>query len=380
MKIKTGTLFIRAMVIVLLLFLSLSCFSFALVTTYKHRDDTANLAFNQGNIYIGIQHEANPLQLEDSPKTLDSFLQIYDTIRSSPYTYYEIYQQPIDGMAQGQFFPNYYDNVSFDSDQALCLQISENVQTDFDLSILSGRFFNAGDFIHESGTTVPVIMGYEYSQMYSVGDVFSAGYLLSQFDFEIIGFLNNGCNISTSSFYIPLNRVIIIPSFRFRDLPQSANEYVTQKIHYANKTSGKFKIPEEMFDEAYAFVTDLTAKSNVGKYSLTSTSFEEINRMRGFDLKICFVVSSLLCLIFAGAALFSLKRLCGNHEKKLSPVRRIVIASAVIGIAFLLSLIPSYYFYLQLGFYFHATLLHFIFIGILWIVSILILGKKKCVS
>ncbi len=364
-----------------MLSLSLSCFSFALGITYKHRDDTADLAFNQGNIYIGIQHEANPLQLEDSPKTLDSFLQIYDTIRSSPYTYYEIYQQPLDcSLSQGQFFSNYYDNASSDSDQALCLQISENVQTDFDLSILSGRIFNADDFIHESGTTVPVIMGYEYSQMYSVGDVFSAGYLLSQFDFEIIGFLNNGCNISTSSFYIPLNRVVIIPSFQFRELPQSANEYVTQKIHYANKTSGKFKIPEEMFDEAYAFVTDLTAKSNVGEYSLTSTSFEEINRMRGFDLKICFVVSSLLCLIFAGAALFSLKRLCGNYAKKLSPVKRIVIALTTIGIAFLVSLIPSYYFYLQLGLYFHATLPHLIFVGVFWIASILVLGKEKNVS
>lgn len=260
---------------------------------YTLRTDRAEITYNGGCIYIGIQHEYNPLKLKNSPETLRGFQSIYDALEALPFDYYEIYHQPLDCSAsEGMFYGLYSAEASRTSEWADSVQISRNVQEDFSLNVTQGRSLDDSDFQHGRGQAVPVLMGYDYSGIYGVGDRFSAKYLFSEFTFEIVGFLDKGCAISTSALYIPLDKVVVLPSLAFIDPPQSTREYTTQKIHLANKTSGKLKVRAEDFGEAYGEVQEIVSESAVGSYSVSASSLRYILKEDGTDLGIILALAA----------------------------------------------------------------------------------------
>ena len=292
---------------------------------YTLRTDRAEVTYNGGCIYIGIQHEYNPLKLKNSPETLRGFQSIYDALEALPFDYYEIYHQPLDCSAsEGMFYGLYSAEASRTCEWADSVQISRNVQEDFSLNVTQGHSLDDSDFQHGRGQAVPVLMGYDYSGIYGVGDRFSAKYLFSEFTFEIVGLLDKGCAISTSALYIPLDNVVVLPSLAFIDPPQSSREYTTQKIHLANKTSGKLKVRAEDFGEAYGEVQEIVSESVVGSYSVSASSLRYILKEDGTDLGIILALAAGVHLTGAAGAY-----LLGRRWHSPSPRRRYIVCGAI---------------------------------------------------
>ncbi|MGB4595265.1 MAG: hypothetical protein WBI14_05110 [Anaerolineaceae bacterium] len=302
---------------------------------------------DQGKIYLSIQHESNPLELPNSAQTINGFKEVFNSLNNSSFVYYEIYRQSLDFSFEQDnalYFSETQELVS-SSEQVLSVQISENVQKDFKFSLSSGSYLLPEDFNYKKGNTISVLMGSDYSKLYNVGDVFSAYYLYSPFSFKIVGFLDNSCEISLSLGSINLSKYIIMPSINFDDLPQSNTGYVTQKIHYANKTSGKAKTTEDGFDFSYSYIKSTLENSTVGTYSWTSSSIEKNFLVHGFNIKVLFFSCCILSLAFAATALLLAKKYCltnSFYKSSSHNVSRILLLSTIfISVPLLISLVCS---------------------------------------
>ena len=76
----------------------------------------------------------------------------------------------------------------------------------------NGRSFNSDEYtvVDEN---IPVILGSEYADIYSIGDTIQANYLSLDVCFKIIGFLEEGTQFSISDQDIVLDYYICLPAF-----------------------------------------------------------------------------------------------------------------------------------------------------------------------
>lgn len=248
------------------------------------------LEIDKGYLYINIQHETNPMELSDATSTIENFKLLHSLLEESDYCYYEIYNQPLFNIAT---------NNTDLFEQVGSVQISLNALTSFESKISSGRSFVEKDYFFYNGDRIPAILGSNFKNRLELGDAFNADYLFSTLEFEVVGFWDNNSFIETSMFHINLDDIVVIPSFEFANVPVSEEEYVTQKIHYANKTSGKIKVLQEKFLDACQFVKNLLEKSKVGSYSISFSTFKSALLNKGYSLEIfIFIVLSIfLCSI-----------------------------------------------------------------------------------
>lgn len=364
---RKATIFILDIVLFTIA-LSLLSFSINLIALKEMSDN--NIAFDQGSIYIFIQHETNPLTLADSEQTLDDFEGIIHSLHNLPFSYYEIYQQPLD-FSQNRMNDEYYSyttkELSSSNDQVLSIQISENVQDDFKISVASGRKFFPEDFSLTRGQAIPVLMGSEYANFYSLGDTFSAHYLYSPFTFKIIGFLDSTSDISISVGSTDLDKYIVMPSFSFDYLPATETEYVTQKIHLANKTSGIVRTNEDNFPSGWQEIEQLLNHSDVGDYSWPSSSDEKKLLMMGYNIQVLIPVGFIASILTALSGLLLAKKYFIIQREKFSALRTILVSFGWIGLSLLLSLFVSTYIRIILGLI-PSISLYLIFMAIaLWI-------------
>lgn len=253
------------------------------------------------NSYISLQHETNPLLLNDKITSLEGFKEILSALTSTAtFDYYEIYSQPLDVSESEETFYPYSESLGKNIRDAMCLQISENVQKDFSLDVNEGRLLKSRDFQYQYGKHIPVVMGASYRDKFKVGDTFKAEYLFSSFSFKVVGFFCKDANIRFSSEVIPLNEYIVMPSVNFLDNPSTEHEYVTQKIHYANKTSGTIKVSSEEYDNALIEINTILDRSNVGDYAIGILSTEKLlgfNPGMFFVLTVCIGVLSAMAIV-----------------------------------------------------------------------------------
>lgn len=326
---------LRQIVIVLLLLTTfLSCIFSSMLYTLR-KNDRISIAKNSGTTYVGVQHETNPIGLPNAPTTLKQFEEIITAFQCMPFTYYEIYQQPLDcSLSNNKFFDRISQKFVFNCNYTPCAQVGMNVLHDFNICIVSGRSFDADDFDYTHNKSIPVIMGYNYNVIYNAGEHFTADYLFSNFDFTIIGFADKGSCVNTSTVYLNLDDMIIMPSFIFCELPASDEEYVTQKIHLANKTSGKFKVPAEQFDEACKQLHEIVDNSSVGEYSISCSTYTNALKLMGVDLTILLVACfafSILTGSFAVVLVQAWRKAFGKTFKQSAKILTIYVCLSAIG-------------------------------------------------
>lgn len=293
--------------------------------------DKLSEAEDNGYIYISVQHESNPICLENEEKTIDSFKQINSELSTCGIDYYEVYRQPLDCSESSHVT---YDAVSGElrayCKEAQCIQISENVQEAFELSVDVGRNFCRDDYLHERNEAIPVIMGNHYSDSYFVGDIFSGQYLFEDFDFIVIGFLKEGCKMKFSFGCTNLDEYILMPSFIFANNPQNENEYVTQKIHYANKASGVIKTNEYNFSGDNERIKIILDASQVGSFSVSSSSMVKSYLMNGVNLRLINIFLWVICLGMFFLALWECRKIIAMTEK-IQRKQRIMFCFGILG-------------------------------------------------
>ena len=307
---------------------------------------------DHGSIYISIQHETNPLALADSEQTLSDFEELIHSLHNLPFAYYEIYRQQLD-FSHNEKSTDYYSSTTKElsslNDQVLSIQISENVQDDFKLSVASGRKFLPEDFSLTKGQPISVLMGSEYAKLYSLGDTFSAYYLYSPFTFKIVGFVDSSCKISISVGSTTLDKYIIMPSFSFDDLPESDTEYVTQKIHLANRTSGIARTTEDNFVSGWRQIEQLLNNSDVGNYSWTSSSTEKSLLIMGYNIRVLIPLCGIASILTSMLGFLLAKKYLIFKPRRHPVLRTISISFVCISLSLFFSLLISNYFRIILG-------------------------------
>ena len=346
---KKTTFYVLGILLFTLSFSFLSL-SINLRTLKQISDDDINL--DHGSVYISIQHESNPLALADSEQTLSGFEELIDSLYTLPFAYYEIYRQPLD-FSHNQEITGFYasttNELSSLNDQVLSIQISENVQNDFKISVASGRKFLPEDFSHSKGQPISVLMGSAYAKIYSLGDTFTAYYLYSPFTFKIIGFLDSSCEISFSVGSTNLDKYIIMPSYSFADSPESETEYVTQKIHLANRTSGIVRTTEDNFASGWEQIEQLLNNSKVGNYSWTSSSIEKNLLLKGYNIRVLIPLCIFLSILFSILGLLLVTRHLTFKPCRYSILRSIFVSFLCICLSLFFSLIISKFIHIILG-------------------------------
>ena len=341
----------------------------------KYSDN--DFKFNQGKLYISIQHESNPLELPDTEKTIKDFLEINKVLHY--FSYYEIYRQPLD-ISNSADKPTFYsavtDEISSKSDQVLSLQISENVQSQFGFVATEGMLFQPGDYIVDIGKTIPVLMGAEYRDKFKLGDSFLADYLYSPFRFQVIGFLEHSSIISLSIGSINMDKYIILPSFVFEHLPRSETEYITQKIHLANRTSGLIQTDDEAFEEVWEQLSSFLYQTEVGRYSWTSSSIEKNFLMRGYDINLLFIFGLTLSIVLMFLELNLARRCFHDKLENNSYVTVAFVALTCVCIPSVISAFISSYILKMLGLTLNLPF-YVLSVASSWIILTLYLGKVQ---
>ncbi len=239
------------------------------VIQIQHIEDRI-LDLDKGKIVLTIQHETDPTTLPDTEETIHRFRALYQNLQSlttdEQVFYFELYAQPLylpedqgltaDGMLQSE-------------------QISVNVCSYFGLEVAQGRLLEPGDFTWKEGEAIPVLLGSAFQTHFALGDTFQAEYLFQTFSFQVVGFLAAGSDIVRSNGTVLLDSCVVMPSFEPETQPETPEEYDNQKIHWANRTSGKLYISPEDYARVSRSVYELLDTAGVGEYSVYTSVWTE---------------------------------------------------------------------------------------------------------
>ncbi|MGP4073304.1 hypothetical protein ACTWQB_12205 [Piscibacillus sp. B03] len=89
-------------------------------------------------------------------------------------------------------------------------QLDEKTFSLNNIELSQGRMFNKKEYYWSE--TIPVILGNDYKEIYSIGDNFKLHYLFQNYDAEVIGFLkSNQTAMTTAEPSVNLNRYIVMP-------------------------------------------------------------------------------------------------------------------------------------------------------------------------
>lgn len=279
------------------------------------------LDLDRGKLVLTIQHETDPTTLPDTEETIDRFRTLYQELTTDDrYVYYELYAQPlyltedqgfaVDGMLQSE-------------------QISENVCSYFGLEVAEGRLLEPEDFTWKKGETVPVLLGSAFQTRCALGDMFQAEYLFQPFSFQVVGFLTPGSDLVRSNGTVPLDECVVMPSFEPETPPETPEEYVNQKIHWANRTSGKLDLSPQDYGAVSRSVRELLDTAGVGEYSHYTSLWVEPFWL-GMSLQAAAGVTGLLAaLVGVGVLIFFGKSHCRFSRFLISIVLGLLIGLTV---------------------------------------------------
>ncbi|MDO4293578.1 MAG: ABC transporter permease [Eubacteriales bacterium] len=242
------------------------------------RYDAEALTQDDGKIYITLQHEGNPL-LED----VQYFAAIEEQLqRIEGAVYYEIYGQPI------------YLNDA-EEETLAALQVSDNVLESFGIRIQSGRGFTKADY-RIGERVIPVLAGAALAERFKTGDHFFGEYLFDEYEFVVIGILQEESWMKRSQGSWLLDESIVMPAFH---VDEESGFGDGLRIHYANLTSGMLCTEAAQRDVVLEQAENILASE--GQYGLTTSSMALwVKHMTGLS------VQTMICCLVIMATGFGL--------------------------------------------------------------------------
>ncbi len=140
------------------------------------------------------------------------------------------------------------------------LQVSKGFFEHYGIQAESGELFQAKDYRYKPNETVPVVLGAAYKEVFQLGDVIQADYLMNRMEFRVIGFLKNDAFYQgwNSNELISCERYIIMPAFF--DLPgdefgkRALLQYFTAYI-----------VSDDKYDRIYENIQGIMKKTGVSE-------------------------------------------------------------------------------------------------------------------
>ena len=240
--------------IIILLFLILATNLLVLLAYFSHIVRTVTNANNVA--YVSLQQESSPFDNEQN-----DYIKLHN-ILSQSLKYHEFYNQPLFNKNDMlSFFEAYSGNLERGCEEIASSQIGQMISDRLD--IVQGRNFVNSDFMHNEGSTVPVILGNSYTSIFNIGDKFNLEYLYDNYEFEVVGILKKDSIIELNMTYY-LDKSIIMPFFT---IPVGTELTDGEIIHYANYTSGVVEIPNDKFSADMKFIKNVLNQKICGEYS-----------------------------------------------------------------------------------------------------------------
>lgn len=202
----------------------------------------------------------------------------------------------ISGYEQGRPQPSAKikeDGKNIEVSSIKALHLSENVFSDFNIKLESGEMLTAKDFLYKKDSILPVLLGSSYKGIYKIGDLIKTYNIYGNIKCKVVGFLQKGSNIAISQDYIIfLDRYVVLPSFKFNQLPQTNNEKQAYILKYFMKNNGIIKSQydiQAVSDEISRIIKKTGLEDN--SYILVGQKFA--NTL--FHLTIQEIITILLC-------------------------------------------------------------------------------------
>ena len=117
--------------------------------------------------------------------------------------------------------------------------------------IIRGNAFSASDFLY-NGNRISVLLGYDYLELYHIGDEITVLYAGYPLELKVIGFLDNTSSVHIGSTDISLNTYMVLPSFDI-EAEYVKNNQIFSNTHYSHKTGGFFTVTKNVEEAIHEF-------------------------------------------------------------------------------------------------------------------------------
>ena len=278
---------------IVMLFLNIMCLIVGIWGIHGLWIDGKVVRRDEGFIFFSLQHESSPFSVD-----IQNFRQLQKELLDTEwYEYYEIYGQPL--FLEENIFQDKENDWKTDDGKHIinAVQIGQNVCDDFGIEIYKGREFIKSDFLYKSKEKLPILIGYEWVNKLSIGDIVCVEYLYDTYECVVIGVLAPESMIYMTNKTYLLDNCIVMPSF---EVLQGSNITDGLKIHYANKVSGIIKAEKGKERQAIKYLNSCIKNTSTGKYSWYSTLID-INLRHTFhvgiyeilfmDIVVCFLIN-----------------------------------------------------------------------------------------
>ena len=229
--------------------------------------------------------------------------------------FYEIINQPVylqlsskDDSLRFKTFATNYDSGSIDDVITINkswyfpvknLSIDMNTYNLFEFDIFEGRSFDVNDMIYDESKIIPVILGYSYSDLFSIGDSFKVNHLRFDLEFKVVGILSKDFCMPLGNELVDLNRYIITPSLTFPNSPKSEEELFFQGISYLQKINGYIILKKCTLQEFSNFIEKIRLSNGLFDFSIIGSNGAELSIIQAFIFTNSYEISFIvLCMVF----------------------------------------------------------------------------------
>lgn len=150
------------------------------------------------------------------------------------------------------------------------IQMSKRASSYYDHLITSGRNFNDSDFnIDNENDMISIVLGYNYSDYYNLGDIINLTLHQKELSFKVIGFFDKGSHITINGKKLEFDNCIVMPFYNINYSPTNPTDEMYQKIYYSQKNEGYIYSDNQTFDTLEQNLSDVTLQNDL-IYSLAT--------------------------------------------------------------------------------------------------------------
>lgn len=123
---------------------------------------------------------------------------------------------------------------------ALNLQAAERDR----LTLSEGRLFTQEEMVLRDGA-LPILLGSAYTEFYSLGDILLGEYYTIPIRFQVVGFLERGCETQYRGIPKVLDHCVVFPSFEVEEPPSDEEGFFAQGLLYSRKLGQCSILPDQ---------------------------------------------------------------------------------------------------------------------------------------
>lgn len=284
--------------IIIYLFIILICLEFLFVNLFNVYNLSGNTFNNVKDTKYKLVDTADAVVsniISDYYKVNDLKKFYNELVNNDNYIYYENINQPtyfgdfkgndifLDGYEYGETDPPYSDNSKvFHAVKQILINYNTMKEINIDERINEGNAFSEKDFFLKDYEKIPVILGYDYSKYYRIGDIIDG---ISKQDitcsYKVIGFLKKDTNTILNGELIYLDRYVVSPSITIDRAPLNYDELTYQGFFYLQKLNGTIELRNNYSFKEFLFeFENLRLKYNIFEFKIINYSIVQVNLLK----------------------------------------------------------------------------------------------------